>query len=278
MLKIVTLRWLLWTLLLLLLAGCGGADLAPVEGLEPEANPPLSTGTAPLPSSRPHRPRSSDAYGRRAQATMGTHIVGTGETLHSVARRYNMDAATLARINHLTLTFKLYRGQRLLLRESGGPPMYHRPVRPYSPAYRYSSPVTPAYPYSDEPQEASYLHWQWPTEGSMFHPDTEKGKQGVDILGREGQPIRAAAAGEVVYCGEGLRGYGKLVIIKHDNIYLSAYAHNRRVLVAEGARVAAGQQIAEMGSTGTQRVKLHFEIRRNGKPVPPLRFLPRRNI
>ncbi|HAB84770.1 MAG TPA: peptigoglycan-binding protein LysM, partial [Pseudomonas sp.] len=100
--------------------------------------------------------------------------------------------------------------------------------------------------------------------------------KGIDIAGELGQPVLAASDGTVVYAGSGLRGYGELVIIKHSDTYVSAYGHNRRLLVREGQQVKAGQSIAEMGSTGTDRVKLHFEIRRQGKPVDPLQYLPRR--
>nr|MBP9615055.1 peptidoglycan DD-metalloendopeptidase family protein [Thiopseudomonas sp.] len=97
----------------------------------------------------------------------------------------------------------------------------------------------------------------------------------IDIAGKLGQPVIATAAGSVVYAGSGLRGYGELVIIKHNDTFISAYGHNRRLLVNEGQQVKAGQQIAEMGSTGTDQVKVHFEIRRQGKPVDPLQYLPK---
>src|SRR5690606_39912313 len=104
----------------------------------------------------------------------------------------------------------------------------------------------------------------------------EPTRQGIDIAGTEGAPVRAAADGVVVYSGSGLVGYGELVIVKHDDAWLSAYGHNRTRLVAEGAKVNAGQQLEEMGSTGADRDMLHFEIRHDGKPVDPLRYLPRR--
>jgi lipoprotein NlpD len=100
--------------------------------------------------------------------------------------------------------------------------------------------------------------------------------KGIDIAGALGESVLAAAAGTVVYAGQGLRGYGNLVIVKHNDTYLSAYAHTSRILVSEQEVVKAGQKIAEIGSTGTDKVKLHFEIRRNGKPVDPLRYLPSR--
>lgn len=100
--------------------------------------------------------------------------------------------------------------------------------------------------------------------------------KGIDISGVLGDSVKAAAAGTVVYAGQGLRGYGNLVIVKHDDAYLSAYAHTSRILVSEQQVVKAGQKIAEKGSTGTDEVKLHFEIRKNGKPVDPLKYLPKR--
>ncbi len=120
--------------------------------------------------------------------------------------------------------------------------------------------------------------WQWPAQGPIiarFQGATGLNK-GVDIAGDLGQPVLAAASGQVVYAGTGLRGYGKLLIIKHNDTFLSAYAHNDRLLVGEGDQVKAGQRIADMGSSGTSRVKLHFEIRREGTPVDPLNYLPKR--
>lgn len=116
--------------------------------------------------------------------------------------------------------------------------------------------------------------WNWPAEGDLagkFSP--EKGSNGIQIAGKRGNPIRATAAGEVVYVGEGLRGYGKLIILKHSDAFLSAYAHNKTLGVKEGDRINARQQIATMGNSGTESVKLHFEIRKNGKPVDPLKYL-----
>lgn len=119
------------------------------------------------------------------------------------------------------------------------------------------------------------LDWIWPAKGKIVtgFSDTSNLK-GIDIAGTAGQPVLASAAGRVVYAGSGLRGYGKLVIIKHNNKFLSAYAHNREILVKEGQQVARGQRIAEMGDTDADQVKLHFEIRRQGKPMDPLRYLP----
>ena len=117
------------------------------------------------------------------------------------------------------------------------------------------------------------IDWMWPVKGKVIAGFTESSK-GVDIGGRKGAPVVAAAAGRVVYAGSGLRGYGKLVIIKHNNTWLSAYAHNENLLVKEQQDVRKGQKIAEMGATDADQVKLHFEVRRQGKPVDPARILP----
>tara|TARA_Y100001960_G_C14731395_1_gene857766 strand:- start:1092 stop:2072 length:981 start_codon:yes stop_codon:yes gene_type:complete len=120
------------------------------------------------------------------------------------------------------------------------------------------------------------IKWIWPTEGRVSSHFT-KSTKGMDISGKTGQPVLASAAGRVVYSGTGLRGYGQLIIIKHNNTYLSAYAHNSKLLVKEGQKVARGQIIAKMGKTDSKLVRLHFEIRKNGKPVDPLKHLPEKS-
>lgn len=131
----------------------------------------------------------------------------------------------------------------------------------------------PAAPLSDVPGG-----WRWPGSGSLLQGFTGGADphKGIDISGKLGDPVVAARGGTVVYAGSGVRGYGNLLIIKHDVQWLSAYAHNSKLLVAEGQTVQAGQRIAEMGDSGTDRVKLHFEVRRQGNPVDPLQVLPRR--
>lgn len=127
------------------------------------------------------------------------------------------------------------------------------------------------------PAHARSGSWQWPATGSLVARFQESnGRKGIDIAGQRGQAVSAAEGGRVVYQGSGLRGYGQLIIIKHDDDYLSAYAHNAKVHVKEGDVVKRGQRIADMGDSGTDRVKLHFEIRRQGTPVDPLRYLPAR--
>ena len=118
--------------------------------------------------------------------------------------------------------------------------------------------------------------WIWPSAGKVVAPYSESGNKGLDFAGKAGDPVIAAGEGKVVYAGSGLRGYGELVIIKHNATFLSAYAHNRKILVKEGQQVARGQKIAEMGNSDTDAVKLHFEIRKQGKPVDPAQYLPRR--
>ena len=122
----------------------------------------------------------------------------------------------------------------------------------------------------------SDMNFIWPSSGSLVAGFDEARNKGFDIAGKAGDPVLAAADGRVVYAGAGLRGYGNLVILKHNNIYLTAYAHNQTLLVKEDQNVRRGQKIAEMGSTDADRVKLHFEIRRQGKPVDPARYLPQR--
>jgi lipoprotein NlpD len=120
------------------------------------------------------------------------------------------------------------------------------------------------------------VDWAWPLAGKVVARFADPGNKGLDIAGKLGDPVHASAPGRVVYSGSGLRGYGKLVIIKHNPTYLSAYAHNNQILVKEGQNVTKGQKIGEVGATDTDTPKLHFEIRRLGKPVDPLKFLPDR--
>nr|WP_246336051.1 peptidoglycan DD-metalloendopeptidase family protein [Azomonas macrocytogenes] len=140
-------------------------------------------------------------------------------------------------------------------------------VSPSVPATTPISPVT-----------HSASGWAWPASGTVISRFSSNGSlnKGIDIAGQLGESVLAASSGTVVYAGSGLRGYGELVIIKHNDTFVSAYGHNRRLLVREGQQVKTGQTIAEMGSTGADRVKLHFEIRRQGKPIDPLQYLPSR--
>lgn len=127
-------------------------------------------------------------------------------------------------------------------------------------------------------RQSAGIHWRWPAQGQVMSRFVagDPARQGIDVRGTDGAPVLAVADGQVVYSGNGLLGYGELIIIKHSNAFLSAYGHNRRRLLGEGARVQAGQQIAEMGRSGAGLNVLHFEIRRNGKPMDPLALLPSR--
>ena len=156
---------------------------------------------------------------------------------------------------------------------------------PVAPATTPSVPTTPVENTNSTPINAnvvapiaSNVAWQWPTSGNIIQgfSDTDGGNKGIDISGSRGQAVKAAASGRVVYAGNALRGYGNLIIIKHNDDFLSAYAHNDKILVTDQQEVKAGQEIAKMGSSGTNTVKLHFEIRYKGKSVDPIRYLPRR--
>lgn len=138
------------------------------------------------------------------------------------------------------------------------------------------APSTTTLPAPAAPGGADDISFIWPSSGSLLAGFDEVRNKGFDIGGKAGDPVLAAADGRVVYAGAGLRGYGNLVILKHNNTYLTAYAHNQTLLVKEDQNVRRGQKIAEMGSTDADRVKLHFEIRRQGKPVDPARYLPTR--
>ncbi len=138
------------------------------------------------------------------------------------------------------------------------------------------SPAVAAAPPAAASADDEKLSWMWPSEGRVIATFDEGKNKGVDIAGKAGQQVVAAGAGKVMYAGSGIRGYGNLVIVKHSNSLLSAYAHNRTIVVKEGQSVTKGQMIAEMGDSDADSVKLHFEIRQQGKPVDPSRFLPNR--
>lgn len=205
-------------------------------------------------------------------------IVLQGETLYSIAWRYRLDYRTVAGWNAISSPYTIYPGQHIRLTPPVTAPVLVRrvPARRPAPAPKRARhvPVPRAVVVRRGP-----LHWQWPTQGTIISSfsSAQVGRKGLDIAGKFGQPVYAAASGRVVYSGSGLRGYGKLIIINHNNTYLSAYAHNSRLLVRENAQVTRGQRIADMGDSGADRVMLYFEIRRNGKPVNPMKYLPRRH-
>ncbi len=179
----------------------------------------------------------------------GEHRVQRGETLASIAHRYGTDYPSLASLNGLRPPYTIYPGQRLRLPGAAG-----------------AGQAAPAAPAGG---------WTWPTAGATLrgYSVAHGGNKGFDIAGQIGQPIRAAAAGTVVYAGNGLRQYGNLVIVKHNEDYLSAYGHLERIDVTEGSAVSVGQTIASLGSPGDGRGLLHFEIRYRGTPIDPARLV-----
>ncbi|HST43872.1 MAG TPA: peptidoglycan DD-metalloendopeptidase family protein [Luteimonas sp.] len=230
------------------------------------------------------RERGGDAPARVSTPRPGQSVtVQRGDTLYRIATRNGISALDLSMWNGIGAPYTIYPGQRLRLYPSGGGrggvPAARTPQRPMASASGRAVRPTQAPPQPTGPAPAvSSVRWAWPADGQLvqrFVPG-EPTKQGVDIGGSAGQAVRAAGNGVVVYSGSGLVGYGELIIVKHDEQWLSAYGHNRKRLVNEGQRVTAGQQVAEMGRTGAARDMLHFEIRYNGKPVDPLQYLPRR--
>jgi len=260
----------LWVLVLaaVLLLGCGGPRI---------------------------RPEISDRATSLRYPESRYRTVLHGDTLYSIAWESGRDYRELAEWNGIAPPYTIKPGRRLrlfpsrkeqrtALNSSGARPAQvdskrsqsRYPVKANS-AYRPSRSIPRPAPLSAAgASDTAAGPWVWPATGKIVarfnHTGTENG---LDIAGWRGEPVVAAAAGKVVYQGSGLRGYGQLIIIKHNDEYLSAYAHNNRILVKDGELVKRGQKIAEMGDTGTDRVKLHFEIRRHGSPVDPLRYLPK---
>jgi lipoprotein NlpD len=244
---------------------------------------------------------------QKPQPAGGQYLVQRGDTLYSIAFRFGWDWKALAARNNIAAPYVIKPGQVVRF-DSSAPSSVLRAVpankKPAPPTVLAPSPAQPVYrpPVATsnassaqpavlskpaEPVKASPVvtpvklssaGWAWPAQGAVIGKFSSNGSlnKGIDIAGELGQPILAAQDGTVVYAGSGLRGYGELVIIKHSDVYVSAYGHNRSLLVREGQKVKAGQVIADMGSTGADRVKLHFEIRRQGKPVDPLQYLPSR--
>ena len=195
------------------------------------------------------------------------HVVRPRETLSAIAWRYGLDYRSIARWNRIRSPYVIYPGQRLSLRGPQASTARAGAVKAGSDRRGSGDSASTPVPSGG---------WAWPARGRLIRGFGKGDRGGIDIAGRRGQPVVAARDGRVVYTGSGLVGYGRLVIVKHDKRLLTAYAHNDRVFVKEGQTVRAGQKIAEMGSTGAERVKLHFEVRRDGKPLNPLNYLPRR--
>lgn len=219
-----------------------------------------------------------------------TYTVKKGDTLYSIAKANGQSVDFLAGVNNLSRPYTLKVGQVLYLARVDSTSTANRaqsavvPVAGQStqsaqpkPAATAAAPA-PAKPVvvSGKTRTVSGIKWMWPTQGKVIENFSlaEQGNKGIDISGTQGQQILAAADGQVVYAGNALRGYGNLIIINHDNEFLSAYAHNDALLVTEGQKVVRGQQIARMGSTDAKSVRLHFEIRYRGQSVNPVNYLP----
>jgi lipoprotein NlpD len=207
------------------------------------------------------------------------HRVLPGETLYSISWRYGLDYRDVAEWNHIRAPYTIYDGQLLRVMPPSGPGRKAASVPPSL----HGAPVINAPEASASvirhPQSSSApaaIKWHWPVRGRLIHTfsGSDLGRKGIDIGGKAGEPIRAAAAGSVVYAGSGLLNYGKLIILKHDDNYLSAYAYNRTLLVKEGETVTAGQHIADMGNKTNGDAMLHFEIRYDGRPINPMKYLP----
>jgi lipoprotein NlpD len=196
-----------------------------------------------------------------------THIVRSGETLFSIAFRYGKDPADVARWNKLGDGSLIYPGQVIRLTPTSG-----RSASTASGSKASTPKPLPKIPSQPPPP------WTWPTNGKVSVAFGGKPGTGTGILidGKAGQPVVAAASGHVVYAGSGLIGYGQLIILKHNDTYLSAYGYNASLLVKEGSTIKKGQRIATMGEGPERKPRLHFEIRRNGEPVNPRQYLPAR--
>jgi len=234
-------------------------------------------------------PASSAAASRKLKASQ--YRVRRGDTLYSIAWRANRDFRSLARWNGIRPPYVIYPGQLIRLHP---PVVRHSKASPQVARARHGASSNSRSRMTARPtrsttagadttarparQVSARLRWRWPAKGRLVA--TWKAgdplRKGIKIAGREGQPVLAAEGGKVVYSGSGLIGYGRLIIIKHSDNYLSAYGHNRKLLVRQDQRVTKGQKIAEMGRANDGRPLLHFEIRRDGKPVDPLKLLPHR--
>jgi lipoprotein NlpD len=216
--------------------------------------------------------KSKSSRGRHARSSGGGYYrVKKGDTVWGIAKKTNSRANDIIAWNGLKKPYSIYPGQKLRVSgKSGSRQSRASRAKTTESSSRQTAPARTGRP-------KSVGRWMWPTSGKIVRGFNPRGaNKGIDISGKAGQSVVAAAGGTVVYQGSGLRGYGQLIIIKHNPDYLSAYAHCSRILVKEGEKVKRGQRIATMGSTGTNRVKLHFEIRQRGNPVNPIKYLPRK--
>lgn len=226
------------------------------------------------------------------------YLVKKGETLYSISWRSGVDIRTIAAINNISPPYKIYPNQKIFLAQKTRKASKNIPSSESLQKHQQKVVKKPVasnkkQAYGEITREQKVIkkpsrkkgtfsqkikQWKWPVDGKVIakFSTQEQGNKGIDIAGRRNEPVKAAAEGIVVYAGDVLRGYGKLVIVKHNDDYLSAYAHNDHILVKEQQAVKAGQVIAKMGDTDAERVMLHFEVRFRGKSVNPLKYLPRR--
>lgn len=260
-----------------LLVGCssGPRVLAPVEDRVSGSRASASSQSASAESVKV-------LPGAENAGKPGYYTVQRGETLTRIGLDNGQSWRDLARWNNLTNPDLIEAGQVLRVAPPGAAVEAQGVVvRPVS-AGGESSPAVSAAKPSPTPTQAvtavadEGLGFIWPSNGSLIGGFDEAKNKGIDFAGKAGDPVLASADGQVVYAGAGLRGYGNLIILKHNNTFLTAYAHNQKLLVKEDQKVRKGDKIAEMGSTDSDRVKLHFEVRRQGKPVDPAKFLPAR--
>lgn len=255
--------------LVAVLAACGSSPRAPVEN--------RSTGGVSVPRVDP-----STLPGYEFRNKPGYYQVQPGETIRSIARNNSLDWRDIVRWNTQWVSNpdQIEVGQVLRISPPAGE--VARTVVPSAPAApRVTAPAAstattaPSTPPASDAGTSS-IALAWPTQShTIVTPFDDMKNKGIGIGGKEGDPVTAAADGSVMYAGSGLRGYGNLVILKHNSTFLTVYAHNSKLLVKENQHVKKGQTIAEMGKTDADRVKLHFEVRRNGKTVNPLSYLPR---
>ncbi len=202
--------------------------------------------------------------------------VKSGDTLYSIGHRSGHDYHQLAAWNHIHPPYKIKTGQTIKLFKPNNPSSIRKKaVKRLSITQKKRNTSQKKSSFSISNEKVLTLYWQWPLKGRILKTYSQSGNKGIDIQAKAGQLIEAAAKGKVVYSGSGLIGYGKLLIIKHNDRFLSAYAYNRRLLVKEGQKVKKGQIIAEVGKNSNNKFSLHFEIRKNGQPVNPVNYLPK---
>ncbi len=244
-------------------------------------------GSAPIRERFPAAANKPPAARIVSSVAFGRYRVLPGDTLYKIAFEHGQDPMALASWNRLADPDRIRGGDILLVvppqpdvathalpatamveTKALAPPVIAKPGN------TAASGVPPALDNFATSDDAPPDAWSWPVRGSLLSRFGEDLNKGIDIAAARGAPVRAAAPGRVVYAGSGLRGYGKLIIIRHGTTLLSAYAHNARILVTEGQHVRRGQTVGEIGDSDADRVKLHFEIREFGKPVDPLNYLP----